>query len=61
MYAAEQETLLRDPHHMLAVTHTFGLLQEAFPGQYTSQRPYRFDWDRLELYDCQVIRQEWRE
>jgi len=40
---------------MLAVTHTFGLLQEAFPNEYKSERPYRFDWDKLDLYACKVI------
>lgn len=40
---------------MLAITHTYGLLQETFPDEYPSERPYRFDWDRLELYDSQTI------
>ena len=55
IYAAEQATLLDNTHQTLAVAHTFGLLQEAFPGEYPSSRPYRFDWDKLELYACEVI------
>ena len=55
VYAAEQPAILDDPHGTLAVTHTFGLLQEAFPEEYPSARPYRFDWDRLDLYVCDVI------
>lgn len=44
-----------NPHAMLALTHTFGLLQETFPDEYRSERPYRFEWDRPELYRCEVI------
>ncbi len=55
VYAAEQATLLDNTHQTLAVTHTFGLLQEAFPDEYPSAQPYRFDWDKLELYDCEII------
>ena len=55
IFAAEQAALLGDTHRMLAVTHTFGLLQEAFPNEYKSERPYRFDWDKLDLYACKVI------
>jgi hypothetical protein len=55
MYATGQATLLDNTHQMLAVAHTFGLLQEAFPEEYRSERPYRFDWDKLDLYVCQVI------
>jgi hypothetical protein len=55
IFAQEQEALLKDTHRMLAVTHTFGLLQEAFPNEYKSGRPYRFDWDKLDLYACEVI------
>jgi hypothetical protein len=56
VYAAQQARILCRTHHALAVTHTFGLLQEAFPDEYPSQRPYRFDWDRTSLYDSQTIR-----
>lgn len=54
-FARAQPALLDNPHRMLAVTHTFGLLQEALPDEYPSQRPYRFDWDKLDLYGCDVI------
>jgi hypothetical protein len=56
IFAAKQATLLDNTHRTLAVTHTFGLLQEAFPDEYRSERPYRFDWDKLDLYVCEVIR-----
>lgn len=55
IYAAEQATILDNTHQTLAVTHTFGLLQEAFPQEYPSARPYRFDWDKLAMYACEVI------
>jgi hypothetical protein len=56
VYAAEQRKFLGNTHHLLAVTHTFGLLQEAFPGEWPAERPYRFDWDALGLYNCEIIR-----
>lgn len=55
IYAQEQATILNDTHRTLGVTHTFGLLQEAFPEEFPSERPYRFDWDKLELYACEII------
>ena len=54
-YSRSRERLMRDPHWMLAVVHTFGLLQEALPGAFPSRRPFRFDWDRPEMYRCEVI------
>jgi hypothetical protein len=51
-----QRDIFANPHRLLAVTHTFGLLQEAFPDEYPSERPYRFDWDKLEMFQCDVIR-----
>jgi hypothetical protein len=56
VYVWEQEKILAHTHRTLAVTHTFGLLQEAFPEEFPSERPYRFDWDRLDLYDSGTIR-----
>lgn len=55
IFTENQATLFSDTHRVLAVTHTFGLLQEAFPHEYLSERPYRFDWDKLDLYNCEVI------
>lgn len=55
IYVAQQAALLDNTHRMVAVAHTFGLLQEAFPDAYHSERPYQFDWDKLDLYVCQVI------
>lgn len=54
-YAHNAEKVMANPHWMLAVVHTFGLLQEAFPEKYPSQRPYRFDWDKPAMYYCDVI------
>jgi hypothetical protein len=56
LYAQAQEKLLENPHRVLSVVHTFGLLQEAFGDEYRSDRPYRFDWDLLGLYDSEAIR-----
>ena len=55
VYSEEQPQLLSDTHRILAVTHTFGLLQEAFSEEHPSARPFRFDWDKLDLYVCDVI------
>jgi hypothetical protein len=57
-YAHHAEQIMANPHWMLAVVHTFGLLQEAFPDKYPSQRPYRFDWDKPSMYHCDVIANE---
>jgi hypothetical protein len=43
---------------VLAIVHTFGLLQEAFPDRFPSERPFRFDWDKPSMYRCDVIRRE---
>ena len=52
-FAAAQDRLQQDPHHgMLATAHILGLLQEAAPEDLPSARPYRFDWDKLDLYKC---------
>jgi hypothetical protein len=45
----------QNPHKMLAVTQTFGILQEAFPDDFPSDPPYRFDWDRPHVFHCDVI------
>ncbi|MFT5469289.1 MAG: hypothetical protein ACI8UO_004407 [Verrucomicrobiales bacterium] len=34
---------------------SYGLLQEAFPHRFPSQRSYRFDWDKSAMYQCDVI------
>lgn len=57
VFAEEQPAFFANPHQLLAVVHTFGLLQEAFPDEYPAERSYRFDWDKLEMYVCDVIRQ----
>ena len=56
-YGRERKRIQQDPHWMLAVVHTFGLLQEQFPDRFPSQRPYRFDWDKPSMYRCDVIAQ----
>jgi len=57
-YPQHAVQIMQNPHRMLAIVHTFGLLQEAFPDKFPSQRPYRFDWDKPSLYRCEVIRSE---
>lgn len=49
-----------DTHGLLANVHTFGLLAEALPERFPGSRPWRFDWDRAEMYFCQPIREEWQ-
>ena len=57
-YPQHAVQIMQNPHRMLAIVHTFGLLQEAFPDKFPSRRPYRFDWDKPSLYNCEVIRSE---
>lgn len=45
-------------HRMLSIAHTLGLLQEAFPEEFPSERPYRFGWDDPRMYYCAAIRKE---
>ena len=60
-YYRENETEIdQSTHGVLAIVHTFGLLQEAFPDRFPSERPYRFDWDKPSMYRCDVIRRERR-
>ncbi len=37
-------------HHLAAVLHTLGLLAEAFPDEVQTSVPWRFDWDRAEMF-----------
>jgi hypothetical protein len=56
-FLEKQDRLADSPHGgMLACAHILGLLQEAAPGELPSQRPFRFDWDRLDLYECAVLK-----
>jgi hypothetical protein len=57
-YRENQERLHQHTHRVLAIVHTFGLLQEAFPDRFPSERPFRFDWDKPSMYRCDVIRRE---
>ena len=56
-FIRNQRRYMDNPHKMLAVTQTFQLLQEAFPNDFPSIPPYRFDWDKPEVYACDVIRE----
>lgn len=56
MYAAEKKTLMGNTHSMLAVVHALGLLREAFPGHFSAARPWRFDWDKPELFACELLK-----
>lgn len=57
-YRESETQVHQSTHNMLAVVHTFGLLQEVFRDQFPSERPYRFDWDQPSMYRCDVIRRE---
>ena len=55
---ANRDQIAQNPHRMLSIVHTFGLLQEAFPARFPSERSYRFDWDAPAAYRCEVIARE---
>ncbi|MBO4377341.1 MAG: terpene cyclase/mutase family protein [Clostridia bacterium] len=42
-------------HHLAANLHTIGLLQEALPQQYKTDIPWRFDWDRADMFRSKAI------
>lgn len=48
--ARDRDAYASNPHAVLALTHTLGLLQEAFPDAFPSTPRYRFDWDVLDQY-----------
>lgn len=54
-YRLHADTVRDNPHSMSALTHSFALLQEAFPEDWPGDRPFRFDWDRAEQYHSEVI------
>lgn len=55
-YRENEERIHQETHRVLAIVHTFGLLQEAFPERFPSERPYRFDWDRPAMYAWSLVR-----
>lgn len=56
LYRRKPDSLLGNTHSMLAVVHAIGLLQEAFPGDFSSSSRWRFDWDKPELFRCELLR-----
>ncbi|MGH0036206.1 MAG: hypothetical protein ACQGVK_14360 [Myxococcota bacterium] len=46
----DQDAYASNPHAVLALAHTLGILQEAFPDEFRSTPRYRFDWDVLAQY-----------
>jgi hypothetical protein len=60
LYLRKEDELLGNTHSMLAVVHAIGLLSEAFPGDFSASEPWRFDWDKPELFRCELLRQELR-
>ena len=52
-----REAYASNPHAILALTHTLGLLQEAFPDALPSSPPYRFEWEVLDQYASAVVRE----
>jgi len=56
-FAEGQGSYAGNPHQMSAITHTFALLQEAFPEEFPSEPAYRFDWDKAWMYSCDAIRE----
>ncbi|NLC68122.1 MAG: hypothetical protein GX754_04910 [Clostridiaceae bacterium] len=58
-FTTQWDDLKHDTHRLLAIVHTFGLLAEAFPERFISSSKWRFDWDKIEMYKCDVIYNEW--
>lgn len=54
-HRAQKDRIRQTPHEAQAIVHTFSLLQEAFPDELPSERPYRFDWDRPSMYYCEEV------
>lgn len=42
-------------HLLLANLHTLGLLQEALPERFKTDIPWRFDWDKADMFYCKAI------
>ncbi len=55
LYQAKKDSLQGNTHSMLAVVHAIGLLREAFPAELSCARPWRFDWDKPELFRCDLL------
>lgn len=45
-------------HLLQANLHTLGLLQEALPELYSTEMPWRFDWDKADMFYCPVIAEQ---
>jgi hypothetical protein len=58
LYRRKDDGLMSNTHSMLAVVHSIGLLSEAFPAEFSSSERWRFDWDKPELFRCEILRQE---
>ena len=58
LYYAKHDTVMGNTHSMLAVVHAIGLLREVFPADFSSSHPWRFDWDKPELFRCELLRRE---
>lgn len=55
--AADRAAYAGNPHAVLALAHTLGLLQETFPGDFPSGPTFRFDWETLSQYASPVLGQ----
>jgi len=58
LYARRGADLTENTHAMLAVVHALGLLAETFPEEFPASAPWRFDWDRPDLFRCDLLRRE---
>mgnify|MGYP005813554123 CR=1 FL=1 len=57
LYRRREDRLFGNTHGMLAVVHALGLLSETFPEEFPASKPWRFDWDKPDLFRCDLIRQ----
>lgn len=58
-FETQWDILKQDTHRLLANVHIFGLLAEAFPERFKASKNWRFDWDKVDMYKCDVIYKEW--
>jgi hypothetical protein len=56
LYMRKEDELFGNTHGMLAVVHAIGLLSETFPEDFPVSEPWRFDWDKPDLFRCEFLR-----
>ena len=57
-YREDGEGRKAETHGFAALVQSFALLSEALPHRFTTSRPWRFSWEKREIWRCQVIAEE---